>query len=99
MLDRDFLDFARRSNRGTPGGPARYEYEYLLVVARKAGADRPQERAGAGTPPVLRMRISQTPPATTIPSAISWATVSPTTTRSLRRRNSTRNRSAPASTR
>ncbi len=34
-LDRDFLDFAQRSNRGAPGGPAEYVYEYLLVVARK----------------------------------------------------------------
>ena len=34
-LDRDFLEFATRSNRGAPGGPAEYEYEYLLVVARK----------------------------------------------------------------
>jgi 2-polyprenyl-6-hydroxyphenyl methylase/3-demethylubiquinone-9 3-methyltransferase len=33
-LDRDFLDFAERSNRGPAGGPAEYEYEYLLVVAR-----------------------------------------------------------------
>ena len=34
-LDRDFLDFAMRSNRGVPEGPAEYTYEYLLVVARK----------------------------------------------------------------
>ncbi len=34
-LDRDFLDFATRSNRGEPGGPAEYAYEYLLVVARQ----------------------------------------------------------------
>ena len=34
-LDRDFLDFATRSNRGAGGGPAEYHYEYLLVVARK----------------------------------------------------------------
>jgi SAM-dependent methyltransferase len=34
QLDRDFLDFATRSNRGRPGGPAEYAYEYLLVVAR-----------------------------------------------------------------
>ncbi len=34
-LDRDFLDFATRSNQGVPGGPAEYAYEYLLVVARK----------------------------------------------------------------
>jgi ubiquinone/menaquinone biosynthesis C-methylase UbiE len=36
-LDRAFLDFATRSNRGGPDGPARFPYEYLLVVARKAG--------------------------------------------------------------
>jgi ubiquinone/menaquinone biosynthesis C-methylase UbiE len=35
-LDRDFLEFAIRSNRGTASGPAEYHYEYLLVVARKA---------------------------------------------------------------
>jgi ubiquinone/menaquinone biosynthesis C-methylase UbiE len=34
-FDRDFLRFAERSNRGAPGGPAEYHYEYLLVVARK----------------------------------------------------------------
>jgi 2-polyprenyl-6-hydroxyphenyl methylase/3-demethylubiquinone-9 3-methyltransferase len=34
-LDRDFLDFATRSNTGPPGGPAEYPYEYLLVVARR----------------------------------------------------------------
>jgi ubiquinone/menaquinone biosynthesis C-methylase UbiE len=36
-LDRDFLEFARRANRGGPEGPAEYCYEYLLVVARRAG--------------------------------------------------------------
>ena len=36
-LDRDFLEFATRSNRGAPDGPAEYHYEYLLVVARKGG--------------------------------------------------------------
>ena len=35
-LDGDFLDFATRANRGVPGGPAEYAYEYLLVVARKS---------------------------------------------------------------
>lgn len=35
-LDADFLDFARRANRGAPGGPAEYPYDYLLVVARTA---------------------------------------------------------------
>ncbi len=34
-LDREFLGFAERSNRGAPDGPAEYRYEYLLVVARK----------------------------------------------------------------
>ena len=34
-LDRAFLDFVTRANRGADGGPARYPYEYLLVVARK----------------------------------------------------------------
>jgi len=34
-FDRDFLAYATRSNRGAPGGPARYPYEYLLVVARR----------------------------------------------------------------
>jgi len=33
-LDRDFLEFATRSNRGASDGPAEYHYEYLLVVAR-----------------------------------------------------------------
>jgi ubiquinone/menaquinone biosynthesis C-methylase UbiE len=33
-LDRSFLEFATRSNRGAPDGPAEYPYEYLLVVAR-----------------------------------------------------------------
>jgi 2-polyprenyl-6-hydroxyphenyl methylase/3-demethylubiquinone-9 3-methyltransferase len=35
-LDREFLDFATRSNRAQPGHRAEYEYEYLLVVARTA---------------------------------------------------------------
>jgi SAM-dependent methyltransferase len=34
-LDREFEEFAARSNRGPTGGPAEYPYEYLLVVARK----------------------------------------------------------------
>jgi ubiquinone/menaquinone biosynthesis C-methylase UbiE len=33
-LDRDFTDFARRWNEGTPDA-AEYRYDYLLVVARK----------------------------------------------------------------
>jgi ubiquinone/menaquinone biosynthesis C-methylase UbiE len=35
-LDRDFLAFATRMNRGAPDGPSEYHYEYLLVVATKA---------------------------------------------------------------
>jgi hypothetical protein len=35
-LDRDFLEFVGRSNRGTPEAPVQIGYEYLLVVARKA---------------------------------------------------------------
>jgi ubiquinone/menaquinone biosynthesis C-methylase UbiE len=34
-LERAFLEFASRSNRGAPGGPAEYPYEYLLVIAHK----------------------------------------------------------------
>jgi 2-polyprenyl-6-hydroxyphenyl methylase/3-demethylubiquinone-9 3-methyltransferase len=37
-LDRDFREFVGRANRGAPGGPAEYVYEYLLVVADKRGA-------------------------------------------------------------
>lgn len=33
-LDREFLDFAERADRGTPGDWAEYPYEYMLVVAR-----------------------------------------------------------------
>ncbi len=36
-LERDFLEFARRSNSGDPDGPAEYRFEYLLVVGRKPG--------------------------------------------------------------
>jgi len=39
-LDRDFLEFATRFNRGAPDGPAEYPYEYLLVIARKRGAEK-----------------------------------------------------------
>jgi len=48
-LDRDFLDFATRANQGAPDGPARYPYEYLLVVARKTGrvgAERQMDERG-----------------------------------------------------
>lgn len=34
-LDREFFEFATRTNRGAPEGQAEYHYEYLLVVARK----------------------------------------------------------------
>ena len=34
---RPSLDFVTRANRGPSGAPARYCYEYLLVVARKRG--------------------------------------------------------------
>jgi ubiquinone/menaquinone biosynthesis C-methylase UbiE len=34
-LDRDFLEFATRSNEGATAGEAAFRYEYLLVVARK----------------------------------------------------------------
>jgi ubiquinone/menaquinone biosynthesis C-methylase UbiE len=37
-LDRDFLEFATRTNSGAPEGPAEYRYEYLLVVARRSTA-------------------------------------------------------------
>jgi len=37
-LDRDFLEFITRSNRGPVAGPVKIPYEYLLVVARKASA-------------------------------------------------------------
>jgi ubiquinone/menaquinone biosynthesis C-methylase UbiE len=33
-LDRTFLDFATRADRGPVGGPAEYHYEYLLVRAQ-----------------------------------------------------------------
>lgn len=39
-LDRDLLEFAARDNSGVIGGPGRYEFEYLLVVARKAPEGR-----------------------------------------------------------
>jgi ubiquinone/menaquinone biosynthesis C-methylase UbiE len=37
-FDRDFVEFAERANRGPADGQAEYPYEYLLVVARTAGA-------------------------------------------------------------
>ena len=44
-LDREFLDFAHRANRGTPDGLAEYPYEYMLVVARRTEA--PHRRGSA----------------------------------------------------
>ncbi len=35
-LEREAAELATRANRGRPGGPAEYPYEYLLVVARTA---------------------------------------------------------------
>ena len=35
QFDRDLLDFAMRSNSGSPSGPAEYRYEYLLLVASR----------------------------------------------------------------
>jgi ubiquinone/menaquinone biosynthesis C-methylase UbiE len=34
-LDREFLGFMTRANRGVPAGPVQIPYEYLLVLARK----------------------------------------------------------------
>ena len=34
-LDRDFLEFATRTNQAPPSQPAQYPYEYLLVVGRR----------------------------------------------------------------
>lgn len=34
-FDREFEDFTTRWNQGSPGGPAEYLYDYLLVVGRK----------------------------------------------------------------
>jgi SAM-dependent methyltransferase len=36
-FDAALLDFARRTNLAAAGEPARYEFEYLLVLARRAG--------------------------------------------------------------
>ena len=35
-FDHEFLRYASRSNRSAPGTAAEYEYEYLLVIARKS---------------------------------------------------------------
>ncbi len=39
-LDREFLEFAVRADRGRPGGGARYEYPYVRVVATVRGRAR-----------------------------------------------------------
>jgi hypothetical protein len=36
-LDRDFLELVTRANLGPSDGPTELRYEYLLVLARKAG--------------------------------------------------------------
>jgi ubiquinone/menaquinone biosynthesis C-methylase UbiE len=38
-LDDAFLEFAQHENQGSPGGPAEYPYDYLLVVGRTAARD------------------------------------------------------------
>jgi hypothetical protein len=40
-FDRDFMEFATRASRGASGGPAKYAYEYLLVVARRGAGHEP----------------------------------------------------------
>ena len=35
-LDAALLDFATRMNLAGPGEPARFEFEYVVVVARRA---------------------------------------------------------------
>jgi hypothetical protein len=40
-FERDFLDYATRSRRGTTEGPAEYPYEYLLVIAGRRGEELP----------------------------------------------------------
>jgi hypothetical protein len=35
-LDRELLDFARHGDGGPPGGPARYRFDYLRIIARGA---------------------------------------------------------------
>lgn len=36
-LEREFLEFATKANSGPPEGPTELRFEYLLVLARKAG--------------------------------------------------------------
>jgi ubiquinone/menaquinone biosynthesis C-methylase UbiE len=36
-FDREFLDWATRTNSGSADGPTEYRYEYLLVVGRRLG--------------------------------------------------------------
>ena len=70
-----------------------------VALALVAGRGRRDAQAGRGCAEEPRRRLSQTAPPATIAREISWAGVSPTTTPSLRRMNSIRNRSVPASTR
>ncbi len=63
-LDREFAAFAARANRGRPGGPARYEYPYVRVVARvrtePVGRDaRAEVRAGGAGPARSRPAAGQ----------------------------------------
>jgi len=57
-LDREFLDFADRANRGAPDGLAEYHCEYMLVVARKRpeAPHRSRTRRAAQTSPAESRR-------------------------------------------
>lgn len=46
MLDRELLEHGQRTNLARPGDPARYEFEYLLVVARKASGGKARASHG-----------------------------------------------------
>ena len=56
-LDRDFLEFATRSNRGAPEGPAEYHYQYLVVVARKRASSLEPPSWRRDPPPRRRSRM------------------------------------------
>jgi hypothetical protein len=43
-LDDDLLELFVGEDAGPPGGPSRYDYEYLLVLATPTGAVRPRAR-------------------------------------------------------